>query len=133
MRISSTLTNAMKVAASGLNVERFRMDVISSNIANASSTGLKGQPPYRRRDVVIAGGPNGVAVTGIREDQKPFRIEYDPSNPNADKDGNVLYTNIEPIQEMVDMIGASRAYEANIASFNSAKGMIRSALNIGKV
>jgi flagellar basal-body rod protein FlgC len=133
MRISNTLTHAMKVAASGLNAERMRMDVISSNIANAHSMKVGEQDPYRRRDVEIRGNLNGVSVTRIVEDQRPFRIEHDPSNPNADAQGNVTYTNIEPIQEMVDMISAGRAYEANIAAFNSAKGMIRSALQIGKV
>src|SRR6185503_17738279 len=109
----NTLTNAMRVSASGLNSERFRMDVISSNIANASSMRVNGQDPYRRRSVEIIGDVDGVQITRIVEDMKPFRIQYEPSNPNADKDGNVTYSNIEPIHEMVDMIGASRAYEAN--------------------
>ena len=129
----NTLTNAMRVSASGLNAERFRMDVISANIANANSMRANGQDPYRRRDVELMGSIDGVRITRIVEDMRPFRIEYDPSNPNADGKGNVTYTNIQPVHEMVDMITASRAYEANIAAFNSAKGMIRSALNIGKV
>lgn len=123
----------MRVSASGLNAERFRMDVISSNIANAGSMKVNGQDPYRRRSVEIMGNIDGVQITRILEDSRPFRVQYEPSNPNADKDGNVTYSNIEPINEMVDMIGASRAYEANIAAFNSAKGMIRSAMTIGKV
>lgn len=123
----------MRVSATGLNAERFRMDVISSNIANASSMKVNGQDPYRRRSVEIMGNIDGVQITRIIEDSRPFRVQYEPSNPNADKDGNVTYSNIEPINEMVDMIGASRAYEANIAAFNSAKGMIRSAMTIGKV
>lgn len=123
----------MRISASGLNAERFRMDVISSNIANASSMKVGVQDPYRRRSVEIVGDIDGVRISRIVEDTRPFRVQYDPSNPNADKQGNVTYSNIEPIHEMVDMIGASRAYEANIAAFNSAKGMIRNALNIGKV
>jgi flagellar basal-body rod protein FlgC len=135
MRISrgNTLSGAMRVSATGLTAERFRMDVISSNIANASSMKIGGKDPYRRRDVSLSGDANGVQILGIVEDQKPFRIANDPGNPNADAKGNVTYTNVEPIAEMVNMIGASRAYEANIAAFNSAKGMIRSALQIGKV
>jgi flagellar basal-body rod protein FlgC len=123
----------MRVSATGLTAERFRMDVISSNIANASSMKIDGKDPYRRRDVSLSGDADGVRILGIVEDQKPFRVVNDPGNPNADERGQVTYTNVEPIHEMVNMIGASRAYEANIAAFNSAKGMIRSALQIGKI
>jgi len=123
----------MRVSASGLVAERFRMDVISSNIANANSMKIGNQMPYRRRDVALTGDLDGVRIVGIVEDQSAFRLVNDPGNPNADSEGNVMYTNVEPIHEMVNMIGASRAYEANIAAFNSAKGMIRSALQIGKI
>lgn len=123
----------MRTSSSGLTAERFRMDVISSNIANASSMKIGGKDPYRRRDVSLMGDENGVRIVGIVEDNKPFRIVSDPGNPNADAKGLVTYTNVEPIAEMVNMIGASRAYEANIAAFNSAKGMIKSALQIGKI
>ncbi len=129
----NTLSGAMRISASGLTAERFRMDVISSNIANASSMKIDGRDPYRRRDVALSGTPDGVRIVGIVEDQKPFRVVDDPGNRYADKEGRVTYTNVEPIHEMVNMIGASRAYEANIAAFNSAKGMIRSALSIGKI
>jgi flagellar basal-body rod protein FlgC len=127
------LSGAMRVSASGLSAERFRMDVISSNIANASSMKIGNQDPYRRREVVLRGDAKGVEIVGIVEDGKPFRVVSDPGNPHADANGKVTYTNVEPIHEMVNMIGASRAYEANIAAFNSAKSMIRSALQIGKV
>jgi flagellar basal-body rod protein FlgC len=129
----NTLAGAMRVSASGLTAERFRMDVISSNIANANSMKIGGKDPYRRRDVSLAANPNGVRILGIVEDGKPFRVVSEPGNPNADERGMVTYSNVEPIYEMVNMIGASRAYEANIAAFNSAKGMIRSALQIGKI
>src|SRR5688572_4879645 len=129
----NTLAGAMRTSASGLTAERFRMDVISSNIANASSMKIGGKDPYRRRDVALMGDQNGVRIMGIVEDSKPFRIVSDPGNPNADERGLVTYTNVEPIAEMVNMIGASRAYEANIAAFNSAKSMIKSALQIGKI
>jgi len=128
------LNNALKISASGLSAERFRMDVISANIANANTMRANGKDPYRRRDVALTGGPDGVQITGIVEDQRPFREIIDRGNPNADPTtGVVTYSNVEPIEEMVNMLSASRAYEANIAAFNSAKGMIRDALNIGKI
>ena len=109
------------------------MDVISSNIANANTTRVDGKDPYRRREVVLQSGGDGPQIVGLIQDQKPFREVVDPDNPNADARGIVTYSNVEPVMEMVNMISASRAYEANIAAFNSAKGMIRSALNIGKI
>lgn len=127
------LNESMRISASGMVAERFRMDVISTNIANANSTKVGGQMPYQRRIVQLAAGPDGVRITGVIRDPREFRVEYDPGHPNADAQGRVLYSNVRPIEEMVDMIGASRAYEANIAAFNAARGMIRSALNIGKV
>ena len=109
------------------------MDVISANIANANSMRVNGKDPYRRRDVVLAGNEDGVHVTGVQEDRRDFRKVSEPGNPNADSQGFVYYSNVEPLTEMVNMMGASRAYEANIAAFNSTKGMIRSALQIGKL
>ncbi len=129
----NTLGKAMRVSASGLAAERFRMDVISSNIANANSMRANGKDPYRRREVVLEGNADGVRITRIVDDPSNFREVSDPGNPNADARGIVTYSNVEPILEMVDMLGASRSYEANIAAFNSARGMIRSALNIGKL
>ncbi len=130
----SGLNHAMRVSSTGLAAERFRMDVISSNLANAHTTRVGGQDPYRRRIVELMGTPEGVRVTGVVEDRRPFRVEIDPSNPNADPvTGEVTYSNVQPLEEMVNMISASRAYEANIAAFNSAKGMIRSALRIGEI
>lgn len=128
-----TLLGAMRISSSGMSAERFRMNVISSNIANADSMGVNGGEPYRAREVVLTGDENGVQVAGVQPDDCPFQTRNEPGNPNADSEGNVTYTNVEPIEEMVNMLGASRAYEANIAAFNSAKGMIKNALNIGKV
>ncbi|MFI5385570.1 MAG: flagellar basal body rod protein FlgC [Fimbriimonadales bacterium] len=127
------LNTAMRISSSGLAAERFRLDVISGNIANANSVSTNGKEAYRRKAVELIGSPEGVKVGKIVEDQAPLREESDPGNPNADKDGIVRYSNVNPITEMVDMLGASRAYEANVAAFNAAKGMIKSALNIGKV
>lgn len=129
----STLSGALKTTASGLAAERFRMDVISSNIANANTMRVNGKDPFRRLEVVLAPDRDGVKVVRTVEDQSPFRVVHEPGNPFADSEGNVIYSNVEPIYEMVNMISASRSYEANIAAFNSARTMIRSALSIGKV
>lgn len=129
----SNLSAAMRASASGLHAERIRMDVISTNIANANSIKVNGVEPYRRRDVILQANENGVAVAGVVPDLSDFRKEHDPGSPFADGQGNVIHSNVEPILEMVNMIGASRAYEANVAAFNSAKAMVRSALNIGKL
>ncbi|BBO24229.1 MAG: flagellar basal body rod protein FlgC [Armatimonadetes bacterium] len=129
----STLSSALKTTASGLAAERFRMDVISSNIANANTMRVNGKDPFRRLEVVLAPDRDGVKVVRTVEDQAPFRVVHEPGNPFADAEGNVIYSNVEPIYEMVNMISASRSYEANIAAFNSARTMIRSALSIGKV
>ncbi len=128
-----TLNGAMQVSASGMTAERFRMDVISSNIANANSVQAGTNDPYRRREVVVEGGQQGVHIVQVVEDQTPFQWKHDPGNPRANKDGDVQESNIQPVTEMVDMMGASRAYEANVAAFNAAKGMVKSALTISRV
>ena len=132
MKISNSLNHAMRVSSSGLAAERFRMDVISQNIANANSTKVNGKDPYRRQDVVLQGGSDGVRIASLVKDQTPFREVNDPSHPNA-VNGKVTYSNVDPLVEMVNMIGASRSYEANVAAFNSTNSMIRSALQIGKI
>ena len=83
--------------------------------------------------MILTGDANGVRVTGVVSDPEDYIIKYEPENPYADAEGQVFYSNVDPLQEMVNMMSASRAYEANIEAFNSAKGMIRSALEIGKV
>lgn len=123
----------MRASSTGLAAERFRMDVISTNIANANSMRTKTEEAYRRQVVVLTGDENGVRIERVAADMSDLRQETEPGNPNADADDHVYYTNVKPIHEMVDMIGATRAYEANVAAFNSAKGMMRSALTIGEV
>ncbi len=123
----------MKYSTTGLTAERFRMDTISSNLANANSVARPGEEGYRRRAVVLTATENGVSIDGVEKDmEREFQMKYEPGHPFHDKDGMVKMSNIDPISEMVDMIGASRAYEANIAAFNTAKGMMNSALQIGK-
>ncbi|MDH4388954.1 MAG: flagellar basal body rod protein FlgC [Fimbriimonas sp.] len=132
MRIGS-LADAMRYSTTGMTAERFRMDTISSNLANANSVARPGEEGYRRRAVVLTASEGGVRIDGVEKDmERDFQMKYEPGHPFADAKGMVTMSNIDPISEMVDMIGASRAYEANIAAFNSAKGMMNSALQIGK-
>ena len=131
---------AMEVSASGLSAQRVRMNVSSSNLANASTTRGVGGGPYQRRDVVLGsvpmnnGGPgvSGVAVQQIATDPNPPRLEYDPGHPDADVDGYVAYPNVNPVEEMVDMITASRAYEAGVTALSTAVSMAERALGIGR-
>jgi flagellar basal-body rod protein FlgC len=141
--------DSMHVSASGLAAERLRMDVIAQNLANANSTrGPDGQP-YRRHEVIFraanvggtAGngavsdtatdGPlKGVEPVAIVEDPSALRSVYDPQNPDADDKGYVHYPNVNPVTEMVDMMTATRAYEANVTAMNAAKNMALKALDI---
>lgn len=138
---------AIDAAASGMTAERLRLDVISNNIANVNTTRTAEGGPYRRQFVTFEprGGEglfsnslkrqlqlNGVRVTGISKDEAPPRMVYEPGHPDADADGYVKMPNINIVTEMVDMITASRAYEANVTSVNVAKNMMLKALEIGK-
>ncbi|MCW5936214.1 MAG: flagellar basal body rod protein FlgC [Fimbriimonadaceae bacterium] len=126
------IRSAMGISASGMSAERFRMDVIASNIANANSMRVDGKDPYRRRAVILRGGEDGVSIGRVEEDRASFRNVFEPGNPQADAQGNVQYSNVEPLREMVDMITAQRSYEANVAAYNSSRNMVRSALSIGR-
>ena len=136
---------AMEVSASGMSAERTRMNVAASNLANAQTTQTAAGGPYQRRDVVMAavdvpGARNtqfaqavrGVAVTQNSPDTTAPRLEYDPGHPQANASGYVAYPNINPVEEMVDMITASRAYEAGITSMSTAVNMAERALGIGR-
>jgi len=144
--------DALNVSATGLTAERLRMDVTAENLANAQTTrGADGQP-YRRKEVVLsevqAGGfgaqlakavgagsasgsqPGGVEVAGITQDQTPGKLVYDPGHPDADAKGYVRMPNVDTVAEMVDLISASRAYEANVTAMNSAKQMFSKTLDL---
>src|SRR5262252_9046158 len=135
---------AMEVSASGLSAERTRMNIAASNLANAQTTQAAGGGPYKRKDVVLSAvdvpgvtGPyaqavRGVSVSQITQDTAPPRLEYDPGHPQADARGYVAYPNVNPVEEMVDMITASRAYEAGITSMSTAVNMAERALGIGR-
>ena len=136
MRIerSAGLAGAMRTAASGMAAERFRMDATSGNIANANTSAPSETEAYRRRGVILRQGPDGVEIVGVQEDRStPVEKHEDRSHPMADADGMVHTSNVNPVMEMVDLTGASRSYEANVAAFNAARGMLKSALNIGRV
>jgi flagellar basal-body rod protein FlgC len=139
------LSDAIKAGASALNAERARIEVAVSNLANAESTRSADGQPYRRRDVILTSDPansfdaamgkvgaTGVKVAAIVEDQAPFRRRYEPSHPDADKDGFVSLPNVDSPQEMVDLIGASRAYQANLAAIGVIKDTIQKALELGR-
>lgn len=143
------LFNAMNVSASGMTAQRIRSDIIAQNIANVSTTRDENGEVYRRKNVVFmerdvtgfskillrtAGSVgNGVKVTRIYTDEEtPTKMVYDPSHPDANEDGYVEYPNVTTVQEMTDLIDASRSYEANITAFNATKNMIQKALDIGK-
>jgi flagellar basal-body rod protein FlgC len=140
---------AMQVSASGLNAERERLNVSSSNLANVQTTRTAAGGPYKRRDVVLqaesafdkisgsmAGGSSraveGVKVASIVQDTKPGRLEYDPGHPDANAEGYVEYPNVNVVEEMVDMITASRAYEAGVTALSTAVDMAERAMSIGK-
>lgn len=140
------------ISASALTAQRLRMDVISSNIANAETTRagyVDGKfVPYRRKTVVVepqamsfrnlldqqlnGSAAQGVKVTKIQEDQSPFKQVYNPTHPDADANGMVYMPNVDMAKEMVDMISASRSYEANITALNASKAMFMKSLEIGR-
>lgn len=128
-----TINSALRSSGSGLHAERMRMDVISANIANANSVRTPGQEAYKRRIVVLEANDEGVKVQRLIEDEAPLRAVPEPDNPFADENGMVYYSNVNPIYEMVNLMSATRAYEANVAAFNASKSMLQSALAIGRV
>jgi flagellar basal-body rod protein FlgC len=138
------------IGASALTAERLRMDIISNNIANVNTTKTAEGGSYRRQMPVFqavfnnevdaleaarkgkAFNGKGVRVSQIAEDKSPFKKVYEPEHPHADKDGYVHYPNVNIVKEMVDMITASRAYEANVTSMSTSKQMFQTALNMGR-
>jgi flagellar basal-body rod protein FlgC len=147
------ISNSFGINASALTAQRLRMDVISSNIANAETTRARienGQAvPYRRKTVVLQpqqesfegllraqmNGQNvgqGVKVAQVREDQTPLKQVYNPTHPDANAEGYIFMPNVDITKEMVDMLAATRSYEANVTAINASKAMIMKALEIGR-
>ncbi|EIT85078.1 flagellar basal body rod protein FlgC [Fictibacillus macauensis ZFHKF-1] len=145
--------NALNSSASALTAQRLKMDVVSSNMANAETTRgtrVNGKwIPYQRKMVVAeasnrpfasfyeqatAGAINheGVVVRGIVNDRTPFKRVYNPTHPDANEQGYVLMPNVDPLKEMIDLMSASRSYEANVTALNASKAMYAKALEIGR-
>lgn len=140
---------AMDISASGMTAQRLRTDIIAQNIANVNTTRDENGEPYKRRTVVFEEKPsnsfndylsvasgsigNGVKVSQIVEDEEtPMTMVYDPSHPDANEEGYVMYPNVNTVTEMTNLIDASRSYEANVTAFNGTKSMTMTALEIGK-
>ena len=137
-----SITKILDIASTGMAAQRLRVQLIASNIANSETTRTKDGGPYRRKDAVFqsqdlgfsgALANAGVRVAGISASQEPFLTRYEPGHPDANADGVVSYPNVNPVEEMVNLTEASRAYEANIAVVRSAKAMAASALEILRV
>lgn len=152
-----SIFHSLNSSTSALTAQRLRMDVISSNMANVDSTRAKqvdGEwQPYRRKTVTLqpkegqfssflqaakgvhshGNEGNGVAVTRVKEDREtPFKLVFDPSHPDANEEGYVEMPNIDPLREMIDLMSATRSYEANVTALNANKSMLMKALEIGK-
>lgn len=146
------LLGVMEVSGSALQAERIRAEVVAANMANAETTRTADGGPYRRQEVVFsseapshafatrlssASGPTDPSIGGVRvsavvtDSSSPLR-RYDPGNPDADKDGYVAYPDINPLTEMVDLMGATRAYGLNSSAIQAEKGMISASLDILK-
>jgi flagellar basal-body rod protein FlgC len=141
--------SSMNVSASALTAERTRMNLISSNLANANVTRTPEGGPYKRKDAVFAATPldnpfaralNSAAAKDVRqvevqrivEDQSPPRMQFDPSHPDANPEGYVSMPNVNTMEEMADMISATRTYEANVTAVQAAKSMALKTLEIGR-
>ncbi len=134
--------SSIDISGSALTAQRLRMDVISENIANADTTVTDSGEPYRRKVCVLGERTSfssvlgdamgkGVKVTQIMEDQSDFELEYDPDNPLANADGYVQMPNVDEVEEIIDMMSATRSYEANVTALNATKSMAAKALEIG--
>ena len=128
----------MRISASALTAERLRLDVISSNVANARTTRTEDGGPYKRKIAVFEEnydeklGMLGIKATEIIDDKTPVKKLYEPNHPDADEEGYVEYPNVDLLVEMSDLIVASRAYESNVDTLHAQKNMISKALEIGR-
>lgn len=128
----------IRISASALSAERFRMDIISSNIANMRTTRTEDGGAYVRKIAVFEEnfdkklGNLGVKAVEIKDDKSDMKYEYDPTHPDADENGYVQYPNVDILVEKADLMTAQRAYESNVDTLNAQKNMISKALEIGK-
>lgn len=141
----SDFLTSFRVTASGLQAQRLRLNLIAENVANAQTTRTVEGGPYKRKDPVFAAKPfnemlsreaaagaTGVSVERVHVDERPPRMQYDPSHPDANQEGYVAMPNIDVVTEMVNMMSASRSYESNVAVLNASKAMALKAMEIGK-
>ncbi len=141
------LEQALAISSSGLSAQKQRLEIISGNLANIETTRTAAGGPYRRKDVVFTAAPlpgsfpamladstaePAVSVSQIVTDPRPPRTVHAPQHPDADAAGNVAFPNVNPTEEMVNMISALRSYEANITALNATKSMLLKTLEIGK-
>jgi flagellar basal-body rod protein FlgC len=142
-------STSLAISASALRAERLRLDTIASNLANANTTRTAEGGPYKRRNVVFVSEPlesdfaatieslseqgtrEGVRVAEVIEDRTQPRLVFEPGHPDANPEGYVAYPNVNPVAEMVDLMAATRAYEANVQAVNATKRMAEAALSIG--
>ena len=133
-----SLLNTFNIGASGMSAQSIRLNTISSNIANAESSSGPDGRTYRARQVVFSSVPSannpgsGVAVTNVVESNAPLRREFRPGHPKADNNGYVDMPNVKPVEEMVDMISASRAYQTNVQMVNVTRQLLLATLDLGK-
>jgi flagellar basal-body rod protein FlgC len=140
-----SLFSAISVSASGMAAQRARAELLVENLANAETTRTPGGGPYRRKDVVFASAraeapfasvfgaalaPEGVEVAGVVVDTRDPERRYQPGHPDADQDGYVAYPRISPAEDMVDLMGASRGFQANVAAITAVKDMIGRSLDL---
>lgn len=146
--MSVSIFRALELAGRSLSAQRTRLDVASSNLANAQTTRTPEGGPYQRRDVILAedparngfgrilgdavGAPSSVRVEEVRADPSPPRMVYEPGHPDADISGYVAYPNVNTVEEMVNMITTMRTYQANLSAFGAIREMAQKALGIGR-
>jgi flagellar basal-body rod protein FlgC len=144
-----SLFSSLAVSASGMAAQKARAEVLVENLANAETTRTPEGGPYRRKDVIFSSDPNvgsfgtalesaigtgvsGVKVSGITVDQRDPEKRYMPGHPDADSDGYVAFPRVNPAEDMVDLMGASRGYQANVSAISAVKDMIQRSLDILK-
>lgn len=143
-----SIFDGMRINASGLTLERFKLDTISTNIANVNTTRVEnGEGPYIKQQVEFeeslrtqtseftgdtTTSSAGVRITGVEADEENVKMVYEPEHPDADENGYVAYPNVDMADEMVEMMTAIRTYDANVTAINNNKDMLKRALEIGK-
>ncbi len=133
-----SLSNIFSVAGSAMNAQSQRLNTVASNLANADSATSADGTPYKAKQVVFAASPvgengaTGVNVAAVVEDPSPMKTVYDPKNPLADEKGYVTMPNVNVVEEMVNMISASRSYQSNVDMMNTAKSLLLKTLSLGQ-